>query len=49
MIVILDDIRSLYNVGSIFRSADGFGIEKLYMFGHTGKPPRKEISKNRGF
>jgi tRNA G18 (ribose-2'-O)-methylase SpoU len=45
MIVVLDNIRSLYNVGSIFRSADGFGIEKIYLCGTTGTPPRKEISK----
>jgi 23S rRNA (guanosine2251-2'-O)-methyltransferase len=45
MVLILDDIRSLYNVGSIFRSADGFAIEKIYLCGLTGFPPRKEITK----
>jgi len=45
MVLLLDNIRSLYNVGSIFRSADGFGIEKIYICGYTGCPPRKEISK----
>jgi len=45
MVLILNDIRSLYNVGSIFRSADGFGIDKIYLCGCTGVPPRKEISK----
>ena len=39
------DIRSLHNVGAIFRSADAFSVEKLYLCGITGVPPRKEISK----
>jgi len=39
------DIRSLHNVGSLFRSADAFGVEKLYLVGITGVPPRKEIAK----
>jgi tRNA G18 (ribose-2'-O)-methylase SpoU len=43
--VMLDNIRSLYNVGSFFRTADAAAIEKLYLCGITGKPPRKEISK----
>jgi tRNA G18 (ribose-2'-O)-methylase SpoU len=42
---LLEDIRSLWNVGSIFRSADGAGFEKLYLCGITGSPPRKEIAK----
>jgi tRNA G18 (ribose-2'-O)-methylase SpoU len=45
MILILNKIRSLYNVGSIFRSADGFGVEKIYLCEYTPCPPRKEISK----
>ena len=45
MIVIAHNIRSLYNVGSIFRNAAGFGVFKLYLTGYTGVPPRKEISK----
>jgi tRNA G18 (ribose-2'-O)-methylase SpoU len=45
MIVIAHNIRSLYNVGSIFRTCDGAGVEKLYLTGYTGAPPRKEISK----
>jgi len=40
-----DNIRSLYNVGSIFRSSDGAMIEKLYLTGYTPFPPRKEIDK----
>lgn len=43
--VILDNIRSLYNVGSIFRTSDAVGIEKLYLCGITGTPPRAEIHK----
>ncbi len=43
--VIVENIRSLYNVGSIFRTSDGAGIEKLYLTGFTGYPPRKEIDK----
>lgn len=42
---LLEDIRSLWNVGSIFRSADGAGFEKLYLCGITACPPRKEIAK----
>lgn len=43
--VLLDNIRSLYNVGSIFRTADAVRIEKLYLCGISGHPPRKEIDK----
>lgn len=43
--VLLDNIRSLYNVGSIFRSADAARVEKLLLSGITGSPPRKEIDK----
>lgn len=45
MIVIAHDIRSLHNVGSIFRNAAAFGVEKLYLTGFTATPPRKEIAK----
>lgn len=45
MIVIAHNIRSLHNVGSIFRSCDAFGVEKLFLTGITGIPPRKEIAK----
>jgi tRNA G18 (ribose-2'-O)-methylase SpoU len=45
MILIAHDIRSLHNVGAIFRSADAFGVEKLYLTGYTETPPRKEIAK----
>jgi tRNA G18 (ribose-2'-O)-methylase SpoU len=43
--VLLDNIRSLYNVGSIFRTSDGARIEKLYLTGYTPYPPRREIEK----
>lgn len=43
--VMIEDIRSLYNVGSIFRTCDGAAVEKLYLGGYTGFPPRKEIEK----
>jgi len=43
--LILEDIRSLYNVGSIFRSADAFRLSELILTGFTPTPPRKEIAK----
>jgi len=43
--VLLDNVRSLYNVGSIFRTSDAAGVEKIYLCGITGKPPRAEIHK----
>ena len=43
--VIAHNIRSLYNVGSIFRNSAAFNIEKLYLTGFTATPPRKEIAK----
>jgi len=43
--LILDNIRSMYNVGAIFRTADAAGIKKLYLCGITATPPRKEIEK----
>ncbi len=43
--VLLDNVRSLYNVGSIFRTSDGARISKLILTGYTPHPPRKEISK----
>ena len=42
---LLEDIRSLWNVGSMFRTADGSGISHLYLCGITGCPPRSEIAK----
>jgi 23S rRNA (guanosine2251-2'-O)-methyltransferase len=43
--IMLDNIRSLHNVGSAFRSADAFRIEKIYLTGITGTPPHREIQK----
>ena len=43
--VVLNDIRSLHNVGSIFRSADGAGVEKIWLCGITGYPPQGGIAK----
>src|ERR1700678_3162780 len=43
--VLLEDVRSLYNVGSFFRTADSAGIEKLLLAGITGYPPQNMISK----
>lgn len=43
--VIAHNIRSIYNVGSIFRSADAFGIEKIYLTGFTGAPPHPRLKK----
>lgn len=43
--LLLDNIRSLYNVGSMFRTADGAGVARLYLAGHTPRPPRHEIEK----
>ena len=45
IIGMLDNIRSLYNVGSIFRTSDGAFIQGLYLCGYTPTPPRKEIEK----
>src|ERR1700674_1633814 len=43
--VLLDDVRSLYNVGAFFRTADAAACEKLYLCGITGRPPKPGISK----
>ena len=43
--VLLDNVRSLYNVGSFFRTADAAGIEKLYLCGITGHPPKRALTK----
>jgi len=45
LILVLDDIRSLHNIGSVFRTADAFLIEKIYLCGITATPPNKEINK----
>jgi len=45
LIVILDNIRSLNNIGSVFRTCDAFAIEKIYLCGITAQPPHKDIHK----
>ena len=45
LILVLDDIRSLHNIGSVFRTADAFLVEKIYLCGITAVPPNKEIHK----
>jgi 23S rRNA (guanosine2251-2'-O)-methyltransferase len=45
VIAVLENIRSAYNVGSVFRTADAFLLEAVYITGYTAKPPHKEIKK----
>jgi len=45
LIIVLDNIRSLNNIGSVFRTADAFSIEKIYLCGITATPPHKDITK----
>ena len=45
LILVLDNIRSLNNIGSVFRSADAFLVEKIYLCGITASPPHKDIHK----
>ena len=45
LVVVLDNIRSLNNIGSVFRTSDAFLIEKIYLCGITAKPPHKDIHK----
>ena len=45
LILILDDVRSLNNIGSVFRTADAFLIKKIYLCGITASPPNKDIHK----
>jgi len=45
IVLILENIRSLHNIGSMFRSSDVFGVSKIYLCGYTAAPPRQEISK----
>lgn len=45
LVLVLDGVRSLYNVGSIFRTADAFRIEHICLCGITGRPPSQEIHK----
>jgi len=45
LIVVLDDVRSMHNVGSVFRTSDTFRVEKVILCGITGRPPHPEIHK----
>jgi len=45
VVLLLDNVRSLHNVGSAFRTADAFACEKIYLAGITGQPPHREIHK----
>jgi 23S rRNA (guanosine2251-2'-O)-methyltransferase len=45
VVVVLDNVRSMHNIGSIFRTGDGFAIEGLYLCGITAQPPHREIEK----
>ena len=43
--ILVENVRSVHNVGSIFRSADGFGAKKIYLSGYTAYPPRDDLHK----
>lgn len=43
--ILLDDVRSLQNVGSIFRTSDGFAVEEIILCGITGQPPHRDIER----
>jgi 23S rRNA (guanosine2251-2'-O)-methyltransferase len=45
IVVVLDNVRSMHNIGSIFRTADGFAVEKMCLCGITAQPPHREIEK----
>ena len=45
IVVVLDNVRSMHNIGSIFRTGDGFAIEQIYLCGITAHPPHREIEK----
>ena len=45
LVVVMDNVRSMYNVGSIFRTCDAFSVERLLLCGITACPPHKEITK----
>lgn len=45
LVVILDNVRSMHNIGSVFRSCDAFGVECLYLCGITATPPHREIQR----
>ena len=43
--LVLENVRSMHNVGSVFRSADAFRVEKIFLCGYTPKPPHRDIQK----
>jgi len=45
LVVVIDNLRSLYNIGSIFRTSDAILVEKIFLCGISGQPPNKEIEK----
>ncbi|GAA4303988.1 RNA methyltransferase [Compostibacter hankyongensis] len=45
LVLVLDNVRSLQNVGSVFRTADAFLLQKIYLCGYTGTPPHRDIQK----
>ena len=45
VVLVLDNVRSMHNVGSVFRTSDAFRVEKLCLCGITATPPHREISK----
>ncbi len=45
VVVVAHNIRSLWNIGALFRSCDALGIDKVYLTGYSATPPRKEITK----
>ena len=45
VVLVLDNVRSLHNVGAVFRTADAFALERIYLCGVTGCPPHREITK----
>src|SRR5215210_1515938 len=45
VIIVMDNIRSMHNVGSVFRTADAFLLEGIYLCGYTPKPPHRDINK----
>ncbi len=45
LVVVMDNIRSMHNVGSVFRTADAFLLEGIYLCGYTPRPPHRDIQK----
>jgi len=45
VVVVLDNVRSMHNIGSVFRTGDGFAVEGVYLCGITAQPPHREIEK----